>query len=206
MKRRILLCLAALAVAAGLSAQETERQERGPRGPQGPHGREMHRTPEQAATARTDRMNSELKLTEKQYKKIYKIYLKEENARKEAMSAGPMGMPPMGGPGGPMGGPGGFMGGGRPPQGGMQGGMHSGPQGGFGGGMPEGGRMMQGEGQGMPEGFPGMEKPVAKVGGKDIESDEYMDAREEKFRKILTSEQYSRWRTEHPDPAGVFEK
>lgn len=131
-------------------------------------------------------MNNELKLTEKQYKKIYKIYLKEENARKEAMSAGLMGMPPMGGPGGPMGGHGGPMGGGRPPQGGM----HGGPQGGFGG----------------PEGFPGMEKPVAKVGGKDIESDEYMDAREEKFRKILTPEQYSRWRTGHPDPAGVFEK
>lgn len=140
-------------------------------------------------------MNSELKLTEKQYKKIYKIYLKEENARKEAMSAGPMGMPPMGGPGG-------SRGGGRPPHGGM----HGGPQGGFGGGQPDGGRMMQGEGQGMPEGFPAMEKPVAKVGGKDIESDEYMDAREEKFRKILTPEQYSRWRTEHPDPAGVFEK
>lgn len=40
-------------------------------------------------------------------------------------------------------------------------------------------------------GFGQPQKPT--VGGKDIDSDEYIDAREEKFKKILT-----------PDPAGVF--
>ncbi len=81
--------------------------------------------PEKAAQRRTDEMDKVLNLTEKQYKKIYKLFLKEENEKVEAMMqrhpGGMNGQPPMGGrpP----------MGGGMPPQGGGFPGM---------GGFPEG--------------------------------------------------------------------
>ena len=47
---------------------------------------------------------------------------------------------------------------------------------------------------------------AATVNGKDIESDEYIDLREKKFKKILTPEQYQRFRTIHPDPTEFFIK
>lgn len=81
--------------------------------------------PEKAAQRRTDEMDKALNLTEKQYKKIYKLFLKEEKEKVEAMMqrhpGGMNGQPPMGGrpP----------MGGGMPPQGGGFPGM---------GGFPEG--------------------------------------------------------------------
>lgn len=81
--------------------------------------------PEKAAQRRTDEMDKVLNLTEKQYKKIYKLFLKEEKEKVEAMMqrhpGGMNGQPPMGGrpP----------MGGGMPPQGGGFPGM---------GGFPEG--------------------------------------------------------------------
>ena len=56
----------------------------------------------------------------------------------------------------------------------------------------------------FPGGFGGPQKP--KVGGKEIDSDEYIDAREENFKKILTPEQYQTWRKLHPDPSGFFVK
>ena len=116
-------------------------------------------TAKQRAERRTDRMSEVLNLDQKQYKKIYKIYLKEENARDAAMPTDfPMGPPPGGFPGG-------F------------------PGGGFPGGPPAG--------MPFPGGFGEPQRP--QVGGKDIDSDEYMDARDEKFRKILTPEQYSAW-------------
>lgn len=70
--------------------------------------------PEKAAQRRTDEMDKMLDLTEKQYKKIYKLFLKEEKEKVEALMErhpeGMNGQPPMGGrpP----------MGGGMPPQGG----------------------------------------------------------------------------------------
>lgn len=70
--------------------------------------------PEKAAQRRTDEMDKMLDLTEKQYKKIYKLFLKEEKEKVEALMErhpeGMNGQPPMGGrpP----------MGGGRPPMGG----------------------------------------------------------------------------------------
>lgn len=70
--------------------------------------------PEKAAQRRTDEMDKALNLTEKQYKKIYKLFLKEEKEKVENMMqrhpGGMNGQPPMGGrpP----------MGGGRPPMGG----------------------------------------------------------------------------------------
>ena len=156
-------------------------------------------SPEESATQRTDEMDRVLHLDKKQYKKIYKIFLKEENAREAARFGGFGGGFPMGGPGGfeggmPMGGPGGF-GGGMPPMGG--------PGGGFGG--PGGGMPPMGDFEGMPGDFPGSPQK-ATVNGKDIDSDEYIDAREKKFQKILTPEQYSHWRRIHPDPSGFFHK
>lgn len=71
--------------------------------------------PEKAAKRMTDEMQKSLGLTDKQYKKVYKLNLKEEKARVEQMKARgadgnhpPMmggapgrGFPPMGGNGGP---------------------------------------------------------------------------------------------------------
>lgn len=71
--------------------------------------------PEKAARRMTDEMQKSLGLTDKQYKKVYKLNLKEEKARVEQMKARgadgnrpPMmggapgrGFPPMGGNGGP---------------------------------------------------------------------------------------------------------
>ena len=77
--------------------------------------------PEKAAQRRTDEMDKALNLTEKQYKKIYKLFLKEEKEKVENMMqrhpGGMDGQPPMGGRP-PMGGGRPPMGGGMPPQGG----------------------------------------------------------------------------------------
>ena len=66
--------------------------------------------PEKAAQRRTDEMDKALNLTEKQYKKIYKLFLKEEKEKVEAMMqrhpGGMNGLPPMAG---------------RPPMGGSSG-------------------------------------------------------------------------------------
>lgn len=74
--------------------------------------------PEKAAQRRTDEMDKALNLTEKQYKKIYKLFLKEEKEKVENMMqrhpGGMNGQPPMAG---------------RPPMGGGFPGM---------GGFPEG--------------------------------------------------------------------
>lgn len=57
--------------------------------------------PEKAAQRRTDEMDKTLNLTEKQYKKIYKLFLKEEKEKVEAMMqrhpGGMNGQPPMAG-------------------------------------------------------------------------------------------------------------
>ena len=65
--------------------------------------------PEKIATQMTDQMQESLQLTEKQYKKIYKLNLKEQKEHFKAMQNSGEQRPPMGGPG---------MRGGRPPMGG----------------------------------------------------------------------------------------
>ena len=158
--------------------------------PMGPGHGEMPDKPvrmsaKEKAERRTDKMHETVNLTEKQYKKIYKIYLKEENAKEAAMN-GPMGMPPGGFPGGGFpGGPGGF------------------PDGGFPGGPGDPGAGGPPAGMTFPDGF-GASK--ATVGGKEIDSDEYIDESEAKFQKILTPEQYAAWRAKNPDPTGYFIK
>ena len=74
--------------------------------------------PEKIATQMTDQMQESLQLTEKQYKKIYKLNLKEQKEHFKAMQnsgeRGPGmrgGRPPMGGGEPPMMGEGGFPGG-----------------------------------------------------------------------------------------------
>ena len=148
-----------------------------------PEHHQMTLTPRQRAEQRTNEMDKTVRLDDKQYKKIYKIFLKEENAKETAMEA-PMGPLP--------GGPGGF-----PPQGGFSGGLGMGD--GFPGGPGAGGPP---SGMPFPGGFGQPQKPT--VGGKEIDSDEYLDAREAKFRKILSAEQYDTWRKLHPDPSGFF--
>lgn len=55
----------------------------------------------QLAEAQTKRMEKELQLTEKQYKKVYSLYLREQKLRENLMSEAPMGGRPDGpGPGG----------------------------------------------------------------------------------------------------------
>lgn len=54
--------------------------------------------PEKMAKRRTDEMNELLQLSEKQYKKIYKLYLKQEKEKVERMTEGHLpegGRPPM---------------------------------------------------------------------------------------------------------------
>ena len=185
------ICTAAVALtfSSFAASAQMQRPDR-PEGMPGPEHHQMSLTPRQRAEQRTDEMDKAVRLDDKQYKKIYKIFLKEENAKETAMgNGGPMGMPPGG------------MGGGRPPQGG---GFQGGPA--MGGGVPggPGGPGAGGPPSGMP--FPGdfSEPQKPAVGGKEIDSDEYIDSREEKFKKILSAEQYDSWRKLHPDPSGFF--
>ncbi len=130
--------------------------------------------PEKAAQRRTDEMDKALNLTEKQYKKIYKLFLKEEKEKVEAMMqrhpGGMDGQPPMGGrhP----------MGGGRPP---------------MGGGMPPQGGGFPGMG-GAPEGM----SPEERMKEHAEKMQKEQEKREKKIRKILTEEQYATWQTVKP--------
>jgi len=166
MKHKTFLVAASiLMLSIGLSAQ--------PEGVRPAPPKQM--TPEEIAKKEADMMMSELNLTDKQYKKVYKLIKKDHEYRQSQMKQQfGEGMPPMGGGpgmGGPgmgnpgMGGPGG-MGGGRPPQGEM-------------GARPEGG-------------FPGMGPR------EDVITEEYLEKQDQKLKEILTAEQYSKWRSKHP--------
>ena len=130
--------------------------------------------PEKAAQRRTDEMDKMLDLTEKQYKKIYKLFLKEEKEKVEALMErhpeGMNGQPPMGGrpP----------MGGGRPP---------------MGGGMPPQGGGFPGMGGDTDDMTP---EERMKARGEEIQKEQ--EKREKKIRKILTDEQYEIWQTRKP--------
>lgn len=136
-------------------------------------------TPEEIAKEQADMMREELGITDKQYKKVYNLIKKDYESRQQGQGSGD-GFPPP--PGGMGGGPG--MGGGMP--------MGGGP--GMGGGMPPmggGPGMDQGGGNRppKPEGFEPGYKPV---------TEEYLEKQEEKLKKILTPEQYEKWRANHP--------
>jgi Spy/CpxP family protein refolding chaperone len=172
---------AALFATSAVQAQEAGQA---PQGEQGMH--QLPQSAEKIARHQAKAMQKAVDLNEKQYDKIYSLYLKEENARRKQMTSqgGGAGMPqggrPQGGPGG--GGPmGGGPGMGGPGGGGMMGG---GP--GMGGG-PQGG-------PGMGGGRPQMSQNDAKTLEKQRQK------REKKIKKILTAEQYEKWTSLQPAP------
>lgn len=123
--------------------------------------------PEKVATQMTDQMNKSLQLTDKQYKKIYKLNLKEQKAFFKAMQNSGDQRPPMGeGPG---------RRGGRPP---------------MGGGQPP----MMGE-SGFPGRMGG--GPMMRKDTNSADSlKKTAEAKEKKIKKILTKEQYEKWQAE----------
>ncbi len=171
----VMLGLTALCgtVAAKAQAPESERiiREMRSRDPQ------PYISPERKAQMLTERMDSLLGLDKKQYKKLYKINLKEARRQAENAESSPFRMG--GHPG---------EGGGRPPRGN---GMGPGGPGGHGG--PGGGR--------PPHDFDGNHgSPQHKRGlsPEDMEKIKQKEAKErekteKKIKKILTSEQYERW-------------
>lgn len=127
--------------------------------------------PEKTARRQTDEMDRVLNLTEKQYKKIYKLYLKEEREKLKLKFGGkPMGregehpMPPMDG------------------------------------GYPQMGGGQSGElGPALMGGRPPM-LPQAHEAKHFEEEAERLKKIEKKLRKILTEEQYAVWLTMKPEP------
>lgn len=151
-------------------------------------------TPENIATHRANEMKKQIGLTGKQYQKVYRLFLKEEELRKEQTGKDrrpqrPQGERPENGmrpEGGRPGGQGGFgpgHQGGRPPMGGRPGGA----QGGRG---PEMGGRPGGPGAGHG---PEMSGP-----SKDPDSAEYIKKADKQLKKILSKEQYRKWRKLHP--------
>ena len=120
--------------------------------------------------------NPEKAAQRRQYKKIYKLFLKEEKEKVENMMqrhpGGMNGQPSMGGrpP----------MGGGRPP---------------MGGGMPPQGGGFPGMGE-FPEGM----SPEERMKEHAEKMQKEQEKREKKIRKILTEEQYATWQTVKPQP------
>lgn len=155
--------------AAVLKAQEVpevhERQRHEQRLP-----REVP-NPEKIATQQTEQMKRTLQLTDKQYKKIYKLNLKEQKERFKATQGSEEQRPPMGGPG---------IGGGRPPMGGGEPPMMG--EGGFPGGGRRGGDPMMNRESNATDSL----KKAA-------------EAKEKKIKKILTTEQYEKWQAEQAE-------
>lgn len=165
---RLIVCL--ICVTGMAYAQEApDSLQRGPQGK--PMEREIP-NPAKIATRMTDKMNEALQLTEKQYKKIYKLNLKEAKEQVEAMQERRAQRMPMGGPG---------MQGRRPP---MMGGEP--PMMGEGGFPEMAGRRMRPQSEEAEE----ARKEAAEKRKKAAEK------KEKKLKKILTSEQYEKWQTE----------
>lgn len=158
------------------------------------------------AKTRADEMNRELTLTAKQYKKIVKHFKKEVEFERQNMSFGGRGM--MGG---------GMMG--QMPQGGMpQGQRPQGapqaqqrqqgerPQGNRPEGAQQGQRGQRGEFNGQrPEGTQQREMPaemqemMKRMQEENAAAKAKFDAKQDKnLKKVLTPEQYERWRGKHP--------
>ena len=131
--------------------------------------------PEKDAKKRTDEMDRLLSLSEKQYKKIYKLYLKEEKEKGEKMFSFSGGQPPMNG--------------GRPPIG-----MGQPP---VDGGFPP----MSGNHPGFGEGGPMMPpEHIKEKMAEDMRKREEKMLR--KIRKILDDEQYEKWLEMKPKAPG----
>ena len=141
------------------------------------------------AKMKAERMKMELSLTDKQYKKVLKVYQSEEESMHPSNSGGGM-------PGGMMGGgPGGMPGG----MGGPGGGMPGGGPGGMGGGMPGGGMGGPGGMMGGPQGERPQGPPPGMTELSDDELAKVLAKKEKKLKKILTPDQFDRWAQTHPE-------
>ncbi len=85
MKTNLLICTAVFALTLSSFSASAQMQR-----PERPEGRpmpaeQMMLTPRQRAEQRTNEMDKALGLDDKQYKKINKIFLKEENAKEASM-------------------------------------------------------------------------------------------------------------------------
>ncbi len=160
-----LACTAAVVMALAQPAP-------GGRGP-GPRA-----TPQQVAQRKTHSLSKELELTDKQRKKVYKIYLAQAQKLAPDASSHPGGGPSRQGygPGGHPGGSGGPMEGGRGP--GMGGGQR-------GEGRPEGMRPPMGAER--QEGDRSAPELVVEEPTRDIVR------RDKKMKRILDARQYARW-------------
>ncbi len=136
--------------------------------------------PEKIARQMTDQMKESLQLNEKQYKKIYKLNLKEQKERFTNSQNSGQRRPPMRGEGFEMGGERPPMGGGRPP--------------------------IMGDGS-FPD---QMDSPSRTNGDSDKEKAESLqkvaEAKEKKIKKILSTEQYAKWQTEQITHRNKFSK
>lgn len=194
----MLMMLASVSIIAAAEGQDSTARYSGPRPPHGRPEMLRHVSPEKKAEAKADRMQKTVDLSDKQYKKVYRLFLKTEKAKSEDMSQ----RPPMGGPGGmrpPMGGPEGM----RPPMGGGPG-MGHGP-----GGRPD---ML------AQHGSTGMREDRPSPDGKDTlqmpelpseEQIEAMQKEDRKLRKILSESQYEKWQrisAEKPGKPGKAER
>lgn len=156
------------------------------------HDPQPYISPERKAQMVTERMDSLLGLDKKQYKKLYKINLKEARRQAENAASSPFrmgGQPGQGSAGGP------DEGGGRPPRGN---GMGPGGPGGHGGG---GGRPPRDFG-----GNHGGPQSDRRLSPEDMEKLKKKEAKErekteKKIRKILTTEQYDLWQNANPHPS-----
>jgi Spy/CpxP family protein refolding chaperone len=169
---------AALCFAPNASAQEAGQA---PQGEQGMH--QLPQSPEKIARHQAKAMQKAVDLDEKQYDKIYSLYLKEENQRRKQMmnQGGGQGMPqggrPQGGPGG------------------------GGPMGGGPGGPGMGGGQMGGGPMGGPQGGPSMGGSRPQMSQDDAKTlEKQRQKREKKIKKILTAEQYAKWVDMQPAP------
>ncbi len=138
---------------------------------------------------RTDEVDKVVNLDGRQYKKIYRIFLREERAIESIMdNCEAQTIPPY--PNEVIGSRG--MGNGYPrgPVGNLRIQWYS---------RVSHGEALGGESASGTQEISIREIPVPAVAGKEIDSKEYLDAREANLRTILTQEQYALWNRLHAD-------
>ena len=181
---RLMMMAFGLMLTAGATAQSTDDTQRA----DGTLKKSMRpqRMKKMTQEQMTEKMISELKLEEKQAKKVTKLNKKFKTLIEGEQQDNMKGQrPPMG-----QGRPDGNRGGGRPGGGfgaGMPGGGMGGP-GGFGGGMPGGG--MSGPGGGMQGGPRGGMPPTDNQQQSSYDYDKQQSKYDKQMRKLLSDEQY----------------
>ena len=162
--KQLAISLLVMGIAVSISAQRPERPMKD--APQ----REIP-SPEANARRITREFKKTFRLTDKEYDKVYELYLKQERSLmpSQGNQAPPWGKGgPGGGFGGSMGGFGGPMGGGMPPQGGFQ------------GGAPP-----------MPEDMNSFMKDMRKE--QEKKQQKASKTLKKKMKKLLSKEQFEHW-------------